>query len=131
MTVTYELWDMETGNFLEKFTSEAELLRAVHEYAKVEGDSYLDELGVRRVRHVHGEQEWLPTIDGKELRDKLAAHSGRYVEVSMQTCMFEEQRLVTRVTEDLRLVRGIHPGLKYETVESRGSGVDRYDLLIA
>ncbi len=68
MSLTFELWDMGTGNFLEAFASKAEMLHAVREYARTEGDAYVDDLAIRPVREVDGRREWLPEIDGSELR---------------------------------------------------------------
>lgn len=73
MVVTYELWDLETGNIIETFKSEEAALRAVSEYADLEGPIYLDLLAVRPIREEGGERTWLPKIDGARLRAKLDA----------------------------------------------------------
>jgi hypothetical protein len=75
MRLTFELWDIGTGSFLEVFASEAEMLNAVREYARIEGDAYLDALAVRPVREVDGRREWLPEIDGSELRSRAIVAS--------------------------------------------------------
>jgi hypothetical protein len=73
MVVTYELWDLETGNIIETLMSEEAALRAVSEYVDLEGAAYLDSLVVRPIREEGGERTWLPKIDGDRLRAKLDA----------------------------------------------------------
>lgn len=107
MSVTFELWDMGTGNFLEKFASETAMLHAVREYTELEGDAYLDELAVRPVREVDGVRDWLPKIDGQALRTKLAAASRPYVGVVVRVSCNEQQRLFDGVSRQLHLIRGL------------------------
>jgi hypothetical protein len=92
MSLTFELWDMGTGNFLEAFASEADMLRAVREYARIEGDAYLDDLAVRPVRDVEGRREWLPEINGSELRSK-AVETSWNGGVTLRASHVEQQQL--------------------------------------
>lgn len=45
----YEIWDLQTGNYLETVDSKEELDNVIEEYVKLEGEDYRQYLGIRGI----------------------------------------------------------------------------------
>jgi hypothetical protein len=74
MTVFYELWDVESGNRLERFASESEALDMVRDLLEVNGSGFLDALMLGAFEydeHSKAVRE-LPLLEGDQLRARLA-----------------------------------------------------------
>ena len=108
MSLIFELWDMGSGNFLEAFASEPEMLHAVREYVRTEGDAYLDDLAVRPVREVDGRREWLPEIDGSQLRSMTSATSRDCGGVTLRASHVEQHVLHDIDSQQMGTVRGLN-----------------------
>lgn len=72
----YELWDVESGNRIERFASEIEALSAVRELLALNGADYLHALalGAAHAKGGAGTAALTPVLDGEALltRDNAA-----------------------------------------------------------
>src|SRR4051812_39817372 len=109
---------MGTGNRLEAFASEAEMLHAVREYARIEGDEYVDDLAVRPVRDVDGRREWLPELNGSELRSKAGVTSRNGGGPKLRASHVEQQVLQGAASQQLDTA---HPLNRSGSGESRSA----------
>jgi hypothetical protein len=71
MAITYELWDVETGNLVERFGSEREALEAVRELLIVNGPRYLDVLALGAVPGKPRTAELPPVLEGHALLTRV------------------------------------------------------------
>lgn len=52
----FQIWDTETGNFLESLPTRAEAEAAIDEYVTVNGEAYRQHLGIRATREETDEE---------------------------------------------------------------------------
>lgn len=50
MITRYELWDIQTGNYLETLETQAEVDEAIAEYVELEGEWYREWIGVKPIQ---------------------------------------------------------------------------------
>lgn len=74
----YELWDLETGNWLESFESAQAAAEAIREYLVLNGDDYLEALGlgIRPGVYAAGVRQQESSLVGEELRAWLTTVDG-------------------------------------------------------
>jgi len=77
------------------------MFHAVREYARIEGDAYLDDLAVRPVREIDGRREWLPELTGSELRSMAVATDRNGGGVTLRGSHAEQQLLHNAVSQQL------------------------------
>lgn len=72
MSVVYELWDVESGNRLERFDSESAALRAARELLELNGDDLVEVLMLGAFRRDEtGVVERLPVLGGDALLARI------------------------------------------------------------
>ena len=71
----YELWDVEGGNLIERFSSETEALLAVRELLEINGPAYADMLALGAARRMDkaAAGEWPPILEGAALLERARA----------------------------------------------------------
>jgi hypothetical protein len=73
MSVVYELWDVESGNWLERFDSESDALRAAREFLELNAGDFIEALvlGAFRYDGETGTVERLPALAGDVLLTRI------------------------------------------------------------